>query len=318
MNTIHKLPNSAASPRRSRRLKRIAALPALLTLGNLIFGFAAIHFAARPEPVITGDSAAILQRVLPSNLAIAAYMLLAGMLCDAFDGRVARLTRQTSDFGGQLDSLADIVSFGIAPAFMITCLIGATLEGRAISPISDAFWGRLTWTMAAIYVACAALRLARYNVETMGQNATHVTTGFKGFPTPGAAAVIVGLILVHEEVLRRAGEKAVVSKLADPVAYAMPFIALGLGLLMVSRLPYVHMGNTFFRGRKPFFQIVLMVIFFILAWIQPIFVFAACMCIYAISTPAQHLWLRVFRSAQPAGSKKPIPEKNHADHEKTA
>ena len=113
-------------PRR-RRLRSLSFLPTLITLGNLVCGFAAIHFAMRelyefsagvsPEHIRTIQlGPKIFERMLPSFLSLGALLIFVGMFLDAFDGLIARVTRSTTTFGGQLDSLADVISFGIAPA----------------------------------------------------------------------------------------------------------------------------------------------------------------------------------------------------------
>src|SRR5690606_9692767 len=112
------------------------------------------------------------------------------MFFDAIDGYVARLTRTVSDLGGELDSLADIVTFGVAPAYMTLRLVSNyySMDGTAavISPAHDDAFARVFWVIAAIYVSCTALRLARFNVETAsGALDTHLF--FRGLPSPGAA-----------------------------------------------------------------------------------------------------------------------------------
>ena len=109
------------------------------------------------------------------------------MIFDALDGRVARLMRKTSDFGAQMDSLADVISFGVAPAFLLIGLVSKALLGDGqVSPISDQISGRIVWIIAAVYVCCGALRLARFNVENVHDESSHMW--FKGLPIPGAAS----------------------------------------------------------------------------------------------------------------------------------
>ncbi len=106
-------PDVSDSPRRHRRrkLRATAVLPASFTLLNGLFGFAAIHYAVK-HPLGVGFA----EPQVLANLQIAAWLLFAAMFCDMLDGRVARMTHVTSDFGGQLDSMCDIISFGVAPA----------------------------------------------------------------------------------------------------------------------------------------------------------------------------------------------------------
>jgi CDP-diacylglycerol--serine O-phosphatidyltransferase len=232
----------------SKRLSQIALLPTLLTLGNLLSGFAAIHFVAKylaGADVFTAGHTSV-ERWLPTHLAIAGYLVFASMIFDALDGRVARLTRKTSDFGAQLDSLADVVSFGATPAVLLIGLISKALaEGGQVSPISDQISGRIVWIIAAVYLCCGALRLARFNVENVHDESSHMA--FKGLPIPGAAAVVASLVILHEEVLRRNQD----SRFGDVLLWAMPVITLAAGLLMVSRVRYSHMANRYLRGRRP-------------------------------------------------------------------
>ena len=131
--------SSGGDHSRSRRLRAVAVLPTLATLTNLFCGFAAIHFCMRalfaaggrisPLDDITLDRA-LFERLLPSFLAMAGYMIFLSMFFDALDGRLARLARKTTTFGGQLDSLADMVSFGLAPAVLTVTLMTRQLKGE--------------------------------------------------------------------------------------------------------------------------------------------------------------------------------------------
>ena len=142
-----KLRKSDTKRKKRRRLKSMSLFPTLLTLGNLICGFAAIHFALRamydlgagiPDDAIQTFSRAAWERMLPSYLTIGAGLIMLGMVFDCFDGLVARATRSTTNFGGQLDSLADVVTFGVAPATLMVAFMTRELAGDLIvpSPIS--------------------------------------------------------------------------------------------------------------------------------------------------------------------------------------
>ena len=127
---------------RKQRLNYIAILPSLITLLNGICGFAAIVLAAN------------------NRFALAGYVLLLAMIADMLDGRVARMSQSTSSFGGQLDSLCDIISFGVAPAFLMLKVLEYKLELVELN-----FLERFVWLAAAAYISCTAIRLARFNVE---------------------------------------------------------------------------------------------------------------------------------------------------------
>ncbi|MFQ5424724.1 MAG: CDP-alcohol phosphatidyltransferase family protein [Phycisphaerae bacterium] len=244
--------------RRERVLKTIAVLPSLATLGNLVCGLGAVYLCLLSVQAAGADLStntlnnARLENLFPTYLAIAAYLLMGAMVFDALDGRLARFARKTSEFGGQLDSLADIVSFGVAPAVLVLCIVqpghiaDLTMWGRV-------YW-RAEWVMAATFVCCAALRLAKFNVENVEDESAHL--GFHGLPTPGAAAAIITLVILHEDLLKAVAPTSV----CHVVARALPPMAMVLGLLMVSRLPYLHLVNNLLRGRRPFRQVVAILI----------------------------------------------------------
>jgi CDP-diacylglycerol--serine O-phosphatidyltransferase len=138
------------SARRTRRRRAASVLPTLLTLGNAICGFAAIHYAAKP---IADTSFGW------STLTVAGALIFLGMFFDAIDGSVARLTRSTSDIGAQLDSLADVITFGVAPAFMTLRLVShyyGPAEGLAILGPADNAYAKFLWAIAAFYMCCTA------------------------------------------------------------------------------------------------------------------------------------------------------------------
>ena len=234
----------------SRVLRTVAVLPSLATLSNLVCGLGAIY-ACLLAVGLGGSDAASDTRFL----AMAAYLLVGAMFFDALDGRLARFARKTSEFGGQLDSLCDVISFGVAPAVLVLC-IARPEDIAALSTWERTYW-RAEWVMAATYVCCAALRLARFNVENEEDESAHM--GFRGLPSPGAAAALMGLVVFHQDLL-----PDVLTDIAPTyrvttgavVAFLLPPVAMMLGLLMVSRLPYLHVVNQLFRGRRPFGQLV--------------------------------------------------------------
>lgn len=265
MNGIAKFPQQEGR-RRRRRLRSLALVPTLMTLGNLLCGFAAIHFAMRAMYELglgeSGSAAstlkpALIERLLPSFLAIGAGLIMIGMVFDMLDGLLARVTRSTTNFGGQLDSLADVVTFGVAPAALMVALLTQELARDAIlpSPISEHFVGRVAWIAAAVYVALTAVRLARFNVEHAKADFDHRT--FRGFPSPGAAAVMAALILVQAQM-------GVVAR--SVIVYSMPFIALFLGFLMVSRIRYRRFHRSYLFQKKPFSQVVFLIVMVAVFW----------------------------------------------------
>jgi CDP-diacylglycerol--serine O-phosphatidyltransferase len=286
------IPESTPHERRHKRRRRgISLLPALFTLGNLMCGFASLNFAARglgPDDVAP----------FSANFMYAGYLILLSMVFDVFDGFVARLTRSASDFGAELDSLADVVSFGVAPAFLSIHVIGQLLvtplgEGRRNyiefpGPFSDDQWLRLFWIIAGTYVACTALRLARFNVTTSTDAGSHMA--FRGLPSPGAAAIVAGSVMFFESLglssaLRPRVGDAVLQGLAAWFPYVLPVMLLIAALLMVSRFAYSHLVNRFVRGRKRFRTLVGFVLIFMLVFWQPQIAIILGIYIYALSAP---------------------------------
>ncbi len=163
-----------------RPIRTIAVFPTLLTLGNLMCGFFAIVVASRidkPETLL--DTVTMVDT---QNVMISGWLIFLAMVFDGLDGYVARLARTTSDFGAQLDSLCDMVSFGVAPGFLMV----------KMCPRFTYWHDQAVWVIAAAFAACAALRLARFNVETNDDD-DHLY--FSGLPSPAAAAVIAGFAI---------------------------------------------------------------------------------------------------------------------------
>src|SRR3989339_747241 len=180
------------------RLKYITILPSLVTILNAIFGFAAIALAARGTLEFTTVT---YYRLKTTYFAWAAFMIFFAMIADMLDGRLARMSHSTSSFGGQLDSLCDMVSFGIAPAFLMLKIVQLKLAAVTIGhPFFHNFLNRFIWIAAAAYIACAAIRLARFNVENEEDETAHMT--FFGLPSPAAAGVITSIVLFYQQTLR--------------------------------------------------------------------------------------------------------------------
>jgi CDP-diacylglycerol--serine O-phosphatidyltransferase len=217
-----------AAIRAEKRRARLQVLPSLFTLGNAVCGFAAIVQVASLR-----FSAGAIEN--PQNLVHAAWLILAAMVFDAFDGRIARMTKTTGDFGAELDSLCDAVSFGVAPALMVA-MANATA-------ITAPFFAKLAWVFGAAHACGAILRLARFNVENSHDEDSHMS--FKGLPSPAAAGMIVSAVLLQGFLREDVSVRA-----ADLISRALPFLALASGYLMVSKLRYTHIPNKYLRGRK--------------------------------------------------------------------
>ena len=219
--------------------KKVAIIPTLLTLGNAVCGLVSIMFASK------------IQKLDPStdvNFVYSAWFLFAAMIFDALDGFAARLSRTASDFGGQLDSLCDAISFGAAPAFLLIKLgqdVQLPLYRQALGVI------------AVIFMCCTILRLARFNLENAPEATSHKR--FRGLPSPAAAGCIASLAMLrglpdfphlnNEQVLAWIRVWALIGTLA-------------VSLMMVSRFSYPHLVNQLLRGRRHFshlIQIILVV-----------------------------------------------------------
>lgn len=279
----------------------IAVLPTMFTLANLLCGFGSIFFASRLTPP-AGDP-------LPfgwSPLTMAAAFVFLGLAMDGLDGRVAKLTDSVSDLGAQLDSMADMVTFGVAPAFMVVQLIGVRAPFVSeLQPGGNILFDRLAIVVACIYIACVALRLARFNLETShpGELAHSL---FKGLPSPGAAGTVASLILLHQDFLADYPADDLRIRAA---AVAMVLISLLAAIAMVSRFRYVHLMNRYVRGRAPFGTVTKAVIIGLLlvVWLQG--TLAAAFVIYALSAPGIWLYRRAIRAKHAPVSDHPTQAK---------
>jgi CDP-diacylglycerol--serine O-phosphatidyltransferase len=283
---------------RRQRLKYITILPSLITILNGAFGFTAIIFASKGSEAKYADSQIpFFTFGATTYFALSGYMILVAMIADMLDGRLARRVQSTSSFGGQLDSLCDIISFGVAPAFL---MLNVMEHGIASIGLADErFLQRFIWLSAAAYISCAAIRLARFNVENEEDESAHMS--FMGLPTPAAAGVIVSLVIFHQETLP-----------AFAIICILPFLALCISILMVSRVRYPHILNQYLRGKKPFAYLIRMLllllalIFFIQTALVVIF------CGFAANSFLRWLYYRISASRFFAGLRhKVIPDKNN-------
>ncbi len=225
----------------SNRRRGIYLLPNLFTTAALFCGFYAIV-------------AAIHHRYEP-----AAVALFVAMIMDGMDGRVARLTHTTSDFGVQYDSLSDLISFGLAPSLVVY-------------QWSLAAWGKPGWLAAFIYAAATALRLARFNTQAGSADKRY----FQGLPSPAAAAVIAGMIW--------SGDFLGLRDQAGIIFVTFPITVL-TGILMVSNIRYESFKDLDLHGRVPFVAVLIAVFVLVLIAIEPSLILFAMALIYAISGP---------------------------------
>ncbi|OUS41546.1 CDP-diacylglycerol--serine O-phosphatidyltransferase [Oleispira antarctica] len=223
------------------RNKGIYLLPNLFTTGALFFGFYAVVASMNG---------------LFSNASIAIFI---AMILDGLDGRVARMTNTQSDFGAEYDSLADMVSFGVAPALVAF--------SWALQDL-----GKVGWVAAFIYVAGAALRLARFNtqIDTADKNY------FTGLASPAAAAIVAGTVWAFSEM----------GATGKDVAWIMAFLVPFAGLLMVSNFQYHSFKGLDLKGKVPFVAMLAVVMVFVVVSMDPAKVLLLVFMGYALSGPA--------------------------------
>ena len=228
-----------------KRRKGIYILPNLFTLAALFGGFYAIVMA------------------INGRFDLAAVGIFCAMVLDSLDGRVARMTNTQSAFGEQMDSLSDMVSFGAAPALIAYVW---ALKGL----------GRWGWIAAFVYCACAALRLARFNVNTGVVDKRY----FQGLPSPAAAALVAGFIWVATD-LGLSGVN---------LAWPMFAVALYSGLTMVTNVPFYSFKDVQVKRSVPFIVIVLIAIGIGAINIDPPVVMFAIFILYGLSGYVVYLW----------------------------
>ena len=252
--------NEEASDERERlayRRRGIYLLPNLFTIAGLFAGFYAIVTA------------------MEGYFNYAAVAIFVAMIMDFFDGRVARLTNTQSAFGAELDSLSDMVSFGVAPALVI---YSWSLEGL----------GKLGWLAAFIFAAAGALRLARFNTQVLVADKRY----FQGLPIPAAAGVLASMVwlCVDSEIL------------GDVVSLIAAALAITTAILMVSNVRYYSFKEIDLKGRVPFVAILLIVLAFVGISLDPPKVLFLIFFCYALSGPILSLY--TLQKARSLGKKK--------------
>lgn len=246
-----------ASRPRPRRFRRGAAiLPSLFTTGNLFLGFWAIV------------------KTLHGEYDEAAPLIAWAIVLDMLDGRIARMTGTASEFGGELDSLADMISFGVAPALL------AYGWGFAAVP-------RAGWLAAFLFVTCGALRLARYNVQRHASDGRY----FVGLPIPAGAAAVAAWVLFLPQPLVEKGQ-----------AVAALVLLVTLAFLMVSTLRYQSFKKLDLRSRQSYIMVLGIALALVLIAVHPTSVLLALTTLYWLSGPTSYvLALGRRRPALPGG-----------------
>ena len=239
-----------------RKLRRgVYLLPSLMTLGNLFCGYACIVYSMRGE------------------YETAAPFIGIAMILDTLDGRIARMTGTSSEFGLQFDSLADVISFGMAPA-ILTFSWGLTALGR---------WG---WAAGFVYVTAAAMRLARFNMQTGAGDKKY----FAGMPSPAAAGVPAATIYAYP------------AGFQHPIG-AVPALALVLvpAFLMVSTIRFRSFKDLDLQARRPYTVLIAIALLFALVFAHPALTLVALSYTYLLSAFVEIVVTRLrHRPPQPA------------------
>ena len=231
------------SEKRENLRKGVYLLPNLITAGGIFAGFYVI--------IATTDG----------NYKTAAWFILLAAIFDGLDGKVARLTGTASKFGVELDSLADVISFGVAP--------GVLLYDWALRP-----FGKLGWLAAFLYVICGALRLARFNVQV----STVESRRFVGMPIPAAACIVSTCVLLFYE-LGGTGTVRMIS---------MVVLVFLLAFLMVSNIKYLSLKDPDLFKRQPFMMLVVAIILLIVIVAKPEIMLFLIGMTYLVSGPVLH------------------------------
>jgi len=210
-------------------------VPNALTIGNSLCGFLAILYTLRVyDNAETGDMLRV--------FVVSAWMIFAAMIFDALDGFAARTFHATSMTGIQMDSLSDMVTFGVAPATLVA-IMTHRLRNGSMDPKQEL----IVYALCSIYLGCAALRLAIYNVKAITEHKN--SKSFSGLPSPGAAAAICVTIFFVYSLSTRETSRVDLYRLA----FILPVYAALLGGLMVSNVPYLHVGKwliSMLRNRR--------------------------------------------------------------------
>jgi len=252
-------------------IRRGVFIPNLVTMGNGICGFSALITILKIQNVESAQGSLGADQL--KLFAAAAWLILLGMIFDAFDGQIARLSGRTSDLGAQLDSLCDLVTFGIAPAALV---IRMNMAFNMM--VYQGIWGKVVWFFCLAYFLGAILRLARFNAENDHDESAHLC--FKGLPSPAAAGCVASLVIFYSyiqnfskrelqwlgNIFREDSIKAVF----EYIPLMLPVLMLILGYIMVaSRLKYSHMAGRLLNHRQSFEFFVSLVFFIILAAVIP-------------------------------------------------
>jgi CDP-diacylglycerol--serine O-phosphatidyltransferase len=253
-------------------------LPTLLTLGNGVAGLGAITAATGALRTVPGANA----------IFVAGLLIFLGMLFDMLDGQAARLMKQATPFGAQLDSLCDVITFGAAPVFIVWSF-------------GDAYHPRLMFGIGSVYIACVLMRLARFNVETT-EDDKHQE--FSGLPSPAAAGTIASFAIALPQLRQftedsfSPGIQRLANQLLDLTNDGMPLLTLVLAWLMVSRIRYPHVVNQWIRKRYAFYDMARGILVVIAAMTIHELALPMMFCFFAFEPPFRAFWQRFVRQEE--------------------
>ncbi len=240
-------------PYNVKQASRIYFLPNLMTAGNLFCGFMAVVSCIHARLAATAELGLYLGSTSAEHYRYAVYFIFGAALFDMLDGRLARMGGRESLFGAEFDSLADVVSFGLSPALLMFCLI--------LAPSQEFPWFRqIGWFFGFIYLLCAAMRLARFNVITnplLHEGKKETNKDFIGLPVPAAAGTVASVVLF----LLKLDES---DKTLSWYALGLPFLMLLVAILMMSTFRYPSGKNIDLQTQTRFRTFVVVLVLIVL------------------------------------------------------
>jgi len=269
---------SGSKPVKKGRLKRgVYLLPSFFTVGTLVCGYFAIIATLHGVTQMLAPGAE--QDWSRFSFDLAAKALGWAIVLDGLDGRIARLTNSTSDFGREFDSLADVITFGLAPAFLAFAWGVRPVEG-AVGPMAANHLHTVGWVVTFAFLICGAARLGRFNIMSIG--ATEDKRYFVGLPIPAAAGVIAAIVHCR---------KYPVHDWNYSVVWLV--VVAVLAFLMVSKVRYYSFKAIDFRRRRPYATVALIGLASYLIWAYSEYALLVIAVLYAVSGPTARLISRI-------------------------
>ena len=269
---------------------RIYLLPNLFTAGNMLCGFLAI------KNCIEARFTSLTPEGRAEHYNMAVWFILFACVCDLFDGRVARATKRESLFGAEFDSIADTVSFGVAPALMACFLV---IKPEVTDNVQLA-----TWLLAFIYLLCAGVRLARFNVLTNplvpGNEKRAAGGDFVGLPSPAAAGMIASLVLVLSKVMVSSDHKDPFEQAVQAWSWVLLPVMLVISFLMVSNVRFPSFKKLDWTARAKTRVFILIIILGAVLFRYPQYSFPAVFLGYVLYSLFRHAFLLKKSEMDPA------------------